>query len=139
MDDPFHLSRFVEAQAPVYDSVLAELRAGRKRTHWIWFIFPQMAGLGRSRMAQDYAIASRAEAAAYLAHPLLEARLRQCAGLVLAIDGRTIGAVFASPDDMKFQSSMTLFAAVADDKSLFQACLDKYFGGVADAATLDRL
>ena len=139
MDDPFHLHRFVEAQASVYDTVLDELRTGRKRTHWIWFIFPQMAGLGHSRMAQDYAIASRAEGVAYLAHPLLGARLRECAGLVLATEGRSIGAIFAAPDDMKFQSSMTLFAAVANDKALFQACLDKYFGGVADAATLDLL
>lgn len=138
-DDPFDLQRFVEAQAPVYERVLTELREGRKRSHWMWFVFPQIAGLGSSPMAQRYAIASRAEAAAYLAHPLLGPRLRECARLVTAAEGRSIHDIFGSPDDMKFRSSMTLFAEAAPDDRDFRAALDKYFGGEPDAATLARL
>lgn len=133
------LSRFIAAQAGVYDSVLDELRAGRKRSHWIWFIFPQIAGLGRSSTAQRYAIASLDEARAYLAHPLLGARLRECCTLMLAIPGRGIGTILGGPDDLKFRSSMTLFARAAPDEPLFKGCLTRYFDGVPDAATLERI
>ena len=139
METDFDLERFVRAQAPVYAAVLEELRAGRKRTHWMWFIFPQLAGLGRSEMAQRYAIASGDEAAAYLAHPLLGARLRECAGIVGDLDGRTAEEIFGHPDDRKFHSSMTLFADVAPDEAVFQDCIDKYFDGEPDDATLARL
>lgn len=139
METDFDLERFVRAQAPVYAAVLEELRAGRKRTHWMWFIFPQLAGLGRSEMAQRYAIVSGDEAAAYLAHPLLGARLRECAGIVDDLDGRTVEEIFGHPDDRKFHSSMTLFADVAPDEAVFQDCIDKYFDGEPDDATLARL
>jgi uncharacterized protein (DUF1810 family) len=139
MDDDFDLERFARAQDEVYDTVLSELRGGRKRTHWMWFIFPQIAGLGHSAMAQKYAIGSTDEAAAYLAHPVLGPRLRDCAGLVLAVEGKSIGDIFDSPDDLKFHSCMTLFADVAPDEALFQANLDKYFDGMGDPATLERL
>ncbi len=138
-DDPFDLQRFVDAQTPVYDRVLLELREGRKRAHWMWFIFPQIAGLGSSPMAQRYAIASRAEAAAYLAHPVLGSRLRECTRLVAATEGRSIHDILGSPDDMKFYSSMTLFAEAAPADAAFRAALDKYFGGEPDPATLARL
>jgi uncharacterized protein (DUF1810 family) len=138
-NDPFDLQRFVDAQAPVYDRVLLELREGRKRSHWMWFVFPQIAGLGSSPMAQRYAIASRAEAAAYLAHPLLGSRLRECARLVTATEGRSIHDILGSPDDMKFHSSMTLFAEAAPADADFGAALEKYFGGAPDPATLARL
>jgi uncharacterized protein (DUF1810 family) len=138
-DTDYNLQRFVDAQAPVYDKVLDELRAGRKRSHWMWFIFPQVAGLGRSDMAQRYAISSTDEAAAYLAHPVLGPRLRESAQLVADIDDTPIEQIFGSPDDRKFQSSMTLFADVAPDEAVFQANLDKYFDGRADPATLERL
>ncbi len=139
MQTDFDLDRFVAAQAGVFDTVLAELRAGRKRSHWIWFIFPQIAGLGRSATAQRYAIGSLAEARAYLAHPLLGARLRTCCAIVAAIEGRAIDDIFGYPDDLKFRSSMTLFAQAAPNEPLFQACLDKYFGGIPDPETLARL
>lgn len=139
MDRDFDLERFVAAQDPVYGAVLDELRGGRKRTHWMWFIFPQVAGLGSSAMAQKYAISSADEAAAYLAHPVLGARLRQCAALVAAIDDKPIEEIFDSPDDRKFHSSMTLFSDVAPDEAVFQECLDKYFEGRDDPATLERL
>lgn len=135
----FDPDRFVRAQAPVYEAVLTELRAGRKRSHWMWFIFPQLAGLGHSEMAQRFALASRDEAAAYLAHPLLGARLSECAALVLAAPGATVDQIFGHPDDMKFHSSMTLFAAVPGADAVFGQNLDKYFGGVPDALTLARL
>jgi uncharacterized protein (DUF1810 family) len=138
-DDPFDLQRFVDAQAPVYDRVLTELREARKRSHWMWFVFPQIAGLGSSPMAQRYAIGSRAEAAAYLAHPLLGSRLRECARLVTATEGRSIHDILGSPDDMKFHSSMTLFAEAAPADADFGAALEKYFGGAPDPATLARL
>jgi uncharacterized protein (DUF1810 family) len=137
--DPHDLQRFVDAQHPVYAQVLAELRAGRKASHWMWFIFPQLRGLGSSPMAQHYAIASLEEARAYLAHPLLGARLRECSALVAAVQGRSAHQIFGSPDDMKFRSSMTLFAHAADDAAVFVECLAKYYGGVEDAATLTRL
>ena len=139
MATDYNLQRFVEAQAPVYDRVLGELRAGRKRSHWMWYIFPQVAGLGHSDMAQRYAIGSTDEAAAYLAHPVLGPRLRESAQLVADIDDTPIEQIFGSPDDRKFQSSMTLFADVAPDEAVFQANLDKYFDGRADPATLERL
>jgi uncharacterized protein (DUF1810 family) len=139
MDTQFNLDRFVEAQAPVYRKVVAELEAGRKTSHWMWFIFPQIAGLGRSDMAQKYAISSADEAAAYLAHPLLGARLRECSALVAAIDDKDIEDIFDPPDDRKFHSSMTLFAEVAPDEAIFTECINKYFDGVPDQATEDRL
>jgi uncharacterized protein (DUF1810 family) len=139
MDTDYNLQHFVDAQAPVYARVLDELRAGRKRSHWMWYIFPQVAGLGHSDMAQKYAIGSTDEAAAYLAHPVLGARLRECAQLVGEIDDKPIDEIFDSPDDRKFQSSMTLFADVAPDEAVFQSNLDKYFDGQADPATLERL
>jgi uncharacterized protein (DUF1810 family) len=139
MDTQFNLERFVEAQAPVYRKVVAELEAGRKTSHWMWFIFPQIAGLGHSAMAQKYAIASADEAAAYLAHPLLGARLRECSALVADIDDKDVGDIFDPPDDRKFHSSMTLFAEVAPDEALFQDNINKYFDGVPDQATIDRL
>jgi len=135
----FNLERFVTAQEPVYRAVVDELRQGHKRTHWMWFVFPQIAGLGHSAMAQQYAIASADEAAAYLAHPVLGARLRECAGLVAAHADVPIETIFHAPDDLKFHSSMTLFADVAPDEALFQTCLDTFFDGQSDEATLARL
>jgi len=138
--EAFDLVRFVDAQAPVYAQVQAELAAGRKRTHWMWFVFPQLAGLGRSAMAQRYAIGSRGEAVAYLAHPLLGARLRECSALVLSARGPAIDDILGAPDDLKFQSCMTLFDAVAPaGETLFAQCLQRFFGGERDAATLARL
>jgi uncharacterized protein (DUF1810 family) len=134
-----NLGRFVEAQAPVYDRALAELKAGRKQSHWMWFVFPQIAGLGHSPMAQHYAIQNLAEARAYLAHPLLGARLRECAQAVLDVEGKTAHEIFGSPDDLKFRSSMTLFAHAAPDEKLFRAALEKYFDGKEDALTLEKL
>ena len=133
------LERFVRAQEPVYATVLAELRAGAKRSHWMWFIFPQIAGLGHSSMAQRYAIASLEEARAYLAHPLLGARLRECCALLLGVEGRAIGDILGYPDDLKLGSSLTLFSLAAPDEPLFAACLDKYYGGQPDPATLAQV
>lgn len=138
-EDIHHLWRFVAAQDPVYPNVVAELRAGQKRSHWMWFVFPQIAGLGFSAMAQRYAIGSLAEAVAYLAHPVLGRRLRECTALVLAVPDRSAHAIFGSPDDVKFHSSMTLFAQAAPDEALFHEALQKYFGGAPDGATLARL
>jgi uncharacterized protein (DUF1810 family) len=137
--DPHDLQRFVEAQAPVFDAALAELRAGRKRTHWMWFVFPQLAGLGASAMARRYAIRSLEEATAYLAHPVLGARLEACAEALLGVTGRTAHDIMGSPDDLKLQSSATLFSLVAPDASVFGRLLDRYFGGEPDPATLQRL
>jgi uncharacterized protein (DUF1810 family) len=137
--DPFHLERFVDAQAPVYDRVRQELKAGRKESHWMWFIFPQIAGLGQSAMAIRFAIDSLDEAKAYLAHPVLGARLRACARLVLDLEGGNAREIFGSVDEMKFRSSMTLFARAAPDEDVFQRCIDKYFGGGPDPATLARI
>ena len=139
MSDPYDLKRFVDAQARVYDDVLAELRAGRKRSHWIWFIFPQIAGLGRSPTAARYAISSLAEARAYLGHHVLGSRLRECARLVNAIDGKSIDDVFGWPDNLKVRSSMTLFSRATDDNDEFVALLDKFYGGRPDPATLELL
>ena len=141
--DPFNLQRFVDAQAPVYERVHAELRAGRKRSHWMWFIFPQIAGLGSSPMARYFAISGRAEAEAYLAHPTLGPRLRECTELVNQVPNRTpnctIAEIFGYPDDLKFRSSITLFAAVAPGEAAFRTALDQYFTGQPDPATLARL
>jgi uncharacterized protein (DUF1810 family) len=141
--DSFDLKRFVDAQDPVYDTVLGELRAGRKRTHWMWFVFPQLRGLGHSPTAVHFGIASRAEAQAYLAHPVLGPRLRECTRLVLAIDGRSAREVFGSPDDLKLRSSMTLFAHTASDRASdgadFAAVLEKFYRGEPDEATVGRL
>ncbi|OBK78809.1 DUF1810 domain-containing protein [Mycobacterium sp. 1274761.0] len=137
--DPFDLQRFVDAQAPVYDAVLAELRAGRKRSHWMWFVFPQLRGLGSSPTAVRFGITSIEEARAYLAHVLLGPRLRECARLVAAIEGRTAQEVFGQPDDMKLRSSMTLFAKATDDNADFVAVLDNFYGGEADPVTAARL
>ena len=123
------------AQQPVYAQVLAELRQGRKTSHWMWFIFPQIAGLGHSPMSERYAIRSLAEAQAYLAHPLLGARLRECTGLVLALAGGTAGDVFGRIDAMKLRSSITLFHRAAPDEPTFRRVLDQWFGGAADPMT----
>ena len=139
MPDPFNLQRFVSAQDLVYSRVVAELRGGRKYTHWMWFVFPQIAGLGRSAMAQDYAIASLEEAKAYLEHPLLGGRIRECTRLVLDVEGKSAREIFGQPDDLKFHSSMTLFAHAAPDEPLFHNALKKFFYGKDDFATIDRL
>ncbi|MDE2488093.1 MAG: DUF1810 domain-containing protein, partial [Alphaproteobacteria bacterium] len=132
----FDLERFVAAQAPVWDAVRGELSAGRKRTHWMWFVFPQIAGLGTSPTAQAYAVGSMEEARAYLAHPLLGPRLRACTTAVLGVRGRSAHEIFGSPDDLKFRSSMTLFREAAPDKPLFETALRRYFGGEPDPRTL---
>ncbi|HEY4080409.1 MAG TPA: DUF1810 domain-containing protein [Burkholderiaceae bacterium] len=137
--EEFKLQRFVDAQAPVIGRVVDELRAGRKRSHWMWFVFPQLAGQGRSETAQHYAIASLAHARAYLAHPLLGQRLRECSELVLAVQGRSVNEIFGAPDDLKFRSSMTLFSRADPAAEVFRACLEKYFEGRPDAGTLSLL
>jgi uncharacterized protein (DUF1810 family) len=135
---PADLERFVAAQAPVYDSVLEELRRGRKTGHWMWFVFPQLAGLGRSETSRYFAIASLDEARAYLDHPVLGPRLRECAALLLAGPERSAEAVFGPIDALKLRSSMTLFRRAAPDDPLFRAVLDAFYGGIPDEAT-DRL
>jgi uncharacterized protein (DUF1810 family) len=139
MSDPYDLQRFIDAQDRVYARVVAELRAARKTSHWMWFVFPQIAGLGSSPMAQKYAITSLEEARAYLAHPVLGARLRECTQLLLNVKGRDISDILGYPDDLKFRSSMTLFAALEDAPALFGAALAQYFRGEADARTLEIL
>ena len=139
MTDPFNLPRFVDAQATVYADVLDELRAGQKATHWMWFIFPQLQELGRSAIAKHYGITSLAEALAYLEHPLLGQRLLECTGLMLAARGKSALEILGSPDDLKFRSCMTLFMAARPDLPVWQAALDQYFGGEADAATVSLL
>jgi uncharacterized protein (DUF1810 family) len=133
------LARFVEAQDPVYDEVRAELQAGRKTTHWMWFVFPQLRGLGRSATARYFGIDSAAEAAAYLQHPVLGARLRECVELLLGITERSAIEIFGATDAMKFRSSMTLFAAVATGEPLFQHALHRYFDGEPDPLTMMQL
>jgi uncharacterized protein (DUF1810 family) len=135
---PHDLERFVDAQEHVYSNVLGELQSGRKTGHWIWFIFPQIAGLGRSATSQEFAIATLDEARDYLDHPVLGARLRECAELVQAVQGRTADQIFGPLDAMKVRSCMTLFHRAAPDEPLFRRVLDRYYGGVADGAT-DRL
>ena len=139
MADPFNLQRFLDAQARSYEAALAELTAGAKRTHWMWFVFPQIAGLGLSPTAQLYAIGSLEEAQAYLAHPVLGPRLRDCTAAVLAVCGRTAHEIFGSPDDLKFRSSMTLFREAAPEEPLFQQALADYFDARPDPRTLEIL
>lgn len=139
MADPYDLARFLEAQAPAIEQARAELAAGRKASHWMWFVFPQIAGLGNSAMAQRYAIGSPEEAAAYLAHPVLGSRLRDLTELACEIQQRSAYEVFGSPDDMKFRSCMTLFHAVAPQETVFTTALARYFGGEEDARTLEVL
>lgn len=137
--DPYRLQRFVDAQDPVMDRVRAELRRGRKTSHWMWFVFPQVAGLGSSPTAREYAISSLDEARAYLAHPVLGPRLLESTELVAALEGRSATDVFGYPDDLKLRSSMTLFAHAAPDSSAFAEVLDRFFGGVPDPRTLERI
>jgi uncharacterized protein (DUF1810 family) len=139
MAEGFDLDRFVRAQEPVIAQVRAELGAGRKLTHWMWFVFPQLSGLGFSHYAQFYGISSLDEARAYLGHAVLGPRLVECTGLVNAVAGRTAHDIFGSPDDLKFHSSMTLFSVAGPDEPAFRAALSKYFGGKRDSRTLDLL
>ncbi len=136
---PYDLDRFLVAQQHVYDGVIEELRHGRKTGHWIWFIFPQLAGLGQSAMSQRFSIASLDEARAYLAHPVLGARLRECAGIVLALRAGSAEEIFGALDAAKLRSSMTLFHRAAPDTPVFGQVVDMYYGGVADGATDARL
>jgi uncharacterized protein (DUF1810 family) len=135
----FNLQRFVDAQTDYYDRVVSELRAGMKRSHWMWFIFPQITGLGSSSTARYYAINSLKEAEAYLAHPVLGARLRECTLIVNKIEGRSVDEIFGYPDDHKFRSSMTLFAKASAENQIFLDALKKYFDGEMDELTLERL
>jgi uncharacterized protein (DUF1810 family) len=143
----YNLERFVEAQAGVYEQVCAELRAGRKQSHWMWFVFPQIRGLGRSEMAMRYAISGREEARAYLDHPVLGPRLQECVGIVVELEGRTVEEIFGYPDDLKFHSSMTLFSEAAalfaevegSSADVFHKALKKYFGGKTDRRTLELI
>jgi uncharacterized protein (DUF1810 family) len=139
MPDPFDLQRFVAAQARNYADAITELRRGRKTSHWMWYVFPQIAGLGSSAMAQTYAIGSLDEARAYLAHPVLGPRLRECVAAVQAVEGRSAHVIFGSPDDMKLRSSLTLFTAAAPEEPLFRNALVKYFAGAPDPRTLEKL
>ena len=139
MSAPYELQRFVEAQEPVYPQVLAELRAGLKSSHWMWFIFPQILGLGRSPTAVKFAIGSLSEAQAYLRHELLGGRLRECTTIVNRLEGHSVQQIFGYPDDMKFRSSMTLFSNATTDNELFLAALKKYFDGIPDPLTLSIL
>jgi uncharacterized protein (DUF1810 family) len=139
MDDPFNLQRFIDAQDPLYAQVCDELRKGQKRSHWMWFVFPQIEGLGTSAMAHRFAISSLAEADAYLCHPVLGERLRQTTQYVNAVEGRSIEEIFGYPDYLKFHSSMTLFERAAINNEPFTEALRKYFHGQTDAPTLRRL
>lgn len=133
--DPYDLARFVDAQRENYDEAIAEIRSGRKRSHWMWYVFPQIAGLGVSETSRRYAISGRAEAEAYLAHPLLGPRLRESVEAALAIDGRSALDIFGSPDDMKLRSCVTLFASISPPGSVFERVLERYFGGEPDERT----
>ncbi len=139
LNDPFDLQRFVDAQDPVFADVCAELRRGRKETHWMWFVFPQLKGLGSSPMANRFGISSRAEAEAYLRHPILGPRIRQCTALVNLLEGRAVEEIFGYPDHLKFRSSMTLFAQVAPDNEVFADAIQKCYSGQGDHSTLERL
>ena len=139
MDDPYNLQRFVDAQNPVFDHVCAELRSGRKTGHWMWFIFPQLRGLGSSETARYFAISGVEEAAAYMAHPILGTRLRACVRLVALIERSSIDQIFGYPDNLKFHSSMTLFAHTVPADGIFLDALNRYFGGQFDQQTLDRI
>lgn len=133
------LDRFVDAQGPVYDSVIKELASGKKTSHWMWFIFPQLKGLGRSAIADHFGIESRTEAVAYWEHPVLGERLLECTNLVLAQHDKTAHDIFGSPDDLKFKSCMTLFARIAPDEPAFQQALEQFYGGRSDEETLNLL
>lgn len=139
MHDPFDLQRFVEAQASTHERALAELKSGRKQSHWMWFVFPQLAGLGHSDMARRYGISGREEAIAYLQHPVLGERLACCCEALLEWKDRSALQIMGSPDDMKLRSSMTLFAAVAPETRVFQEVLEAFFDGKPDAVTLSKL
>ncbi len=138
-DDHYDLDRFVRAQDGIYEAALAEVASGRKRSHWMWFIFPQFAGLGSSPTSEHFAIRSEDEARAYLGHSILGPRLRQCAEALLSVSGRTASQIFGYPDDVKLRSSMTLFASVSAPGSVFHQVLDRYFDGDPDGRTLDLL
>lgn len=138
-DSPYDLDRFVEAQAESYERALAEIRGGRKRTHWMWYVFPQLAGLGMSEMSRRYAISGVDEARAYLAHPVLGPRLLACAEAAAAVEGRSAREVFGAPDDLKLRSCATLFAAASAPGSVFDRVLTKFWGGERDAATVRLL
>lgn len=138
-DDPFHLERFLNAQDDIYDQALAELRRGRKTSHWMWFIFPQLAGLGSSPIAVRYSISGSDEAKAYLQHPVLGQRLRECAETILKIEGKSAFRIFGSPDDVKLKSSMALFEIVAEPGSVFSQVLEKYYDGQRDLRTRELL
>jgi uncharacterized protein (DUF1810 family) len=139
MNDPHNLQRFLDAQNPIFEQVCSELRAGRKTGHWMWFIFPQIRGLGHSQLANEFAISSREEAGAYLKHPILGPRLRECSRLVTLVEGRSINQILGYPDDLKFRSSMTLFAHATSDNQVFKDALQRYFAGEFDRLTLERL
>lgn len=139
MSEAFDLQRFVDAQRPVYAAVLTELRRGKKASHWMWFVFPQIQGLGSSPTARRYAIASLAEARAYLAHPVLGERLRECCEILLTLDGQTAEEIFGYPDVLKLRSSMTLFSRAGGDDTVFDQVLTRFYDGEADPATLARL
>ena len=139
MNDVYQLERFLDAQQGVYESVVEELRSGRKDGHWMWYVFPQLAGLGRSAMAYDYGIKSLGEARAYCEHPVLGGRLRECTRIVVGVEGRSAAEIFGHPDDLKFRSSMTLFDCVAEGDGLFRDALAMYYGGVPDPLTLSML
>ena len=139
MDDPYRLARFIDAQERTFDQARAELRAGAKRGHWMWFVFPQIEGLGASETARRFAISCRAEAEAYVRQPVLGPRLRECAELVNGVDGRSAREIFGSPDDLKFHSSMTLFGRVASDNAVFEQALQKYFAGKLDRLTMEKI
>jgi uncharacterized protein (DUF1810 family) len=139
MNDQCELKRFVDAQDGVYEQACAELRAGRKGSHWMWFVFPQIRGLGSSPTAVRFAISGMEEARAYLEHPMLGPRLRECAGIVVGVEGRSVEEIFGYPDDLKFHSSMTLFAKAASEAGVFGEALGKYFGGRMDRGTLERI
>lgn len=139
MTDPYNLQRFLDAQNPKFEKVCAELRRGKKTGHWMWYIFPQLKGLGESTTSQIYGISSLDEAKAFLNHPTLGLRIRKCSRLVNLVKGRPISKIFNDPDDLKFRSSMTLFAQATSENEVFLEALHKYFGGEFDQLTLDRL
>ena len=136
---PFNLQRFVNAQKPIYDSVVQELKSGKKRSHWMWFVFPQISGLGASVTAEKFALSNRSEAIAYLKHPLLGQRLKECTQIVVDLNDVTADFIFGYPDVLKFRSCMTLFDAVNQETDVFQLALQKYFDGRPDRLTLDIL
>jgi uncharacterized protein (DUF1810 family) len=139
MSDLFNLRRFVDAQNPLFEQVQAELEAGSKQGHWMWFVFPQVKGLGHSELANFYGIGSRQEAEAYLQHPILGPRLRECTELVNRVEGRSIDAILGYPDNLKFRSSMTLFSLISPEDQVFRQALEKYFSGEMDPRTVDLL